>query len=263
MIIDAHVHLPVGDGSNSLLRQKERLLYEMKENKVNRCIVISDSSMESAIGTLDECVELFVETDNVDVVGGISPFYNFSPQLIKLKQYLDEKLIVGIKLFTGHEAFYLTDERLKDVYELAIQYNVPVLFHSGWDNSQYSDVRLVVEVAKRYPELKLVVCHCFYPELENCMALMEFENVIFDLSSVADDVNVQENIARIIKKIINKAPERVLFGSDFSCCSQREHINFIRDLKLIGEVEDKIFWRNAKRIYQLRGESDNEVMDKI
>lgn len=60
-----------------------------------------------------------------------------------MKHYLDKKLVVGIKLFTGHEAFYLTDERLKEVYELAIQYNVPVLFHSGWDNSQYSDAMLV------------------------------------------------------------------------------------------------------------------------
>ncbi len=251
MIIDAHTHLPVGDECNSLQRQKECLLYEMKENKVNRCIVISDSSMESVIGTLDECVELFVETDNVDVVGGISPFYEFSSQLIKLKQYLDEKLIVGIKLFTGHEAFYLTDERLRDVYELAMQYNVPVLFHSGWDNSQYSDVKLVAEIAKQYPELKLVVCHCFYPELEKCLALVGFENVIFDLSSVADDVIRQENRAMMIKKLIDKAPERVLFGSDFSCCNQKEHINFIRDLKLISAVEDNIFWKNAKRIYHL------------
>lgn len=48
-------------------------------------------------------------------------------QLEKLKDYLDKKLVVGIKLFTGHEEFYLTDERLKEVYELVIQYNVPVL----------------------------------------------------------------------------------------------------------------------------------------
>lgn len=77
MIIDAHVHLPVCNGDYSLQRQKERLLYEMKENRISHCIVISDSSMESIIGTMDECVELFAETDNVDVVGGISPFLNF------------------------------------------------------------------------------------------------------------------------------------------------------------------------------------------
>ena len=77
MIVDVHVHLPVCNEGHSLQRQKERLLYEMRENRVSHCIVISDSSMESIIGTMDECVELFAKTDNVDVVGGISPFLNF------------------------------------------------------------------------------------------------------------------------------------------------------------------------------------------
>lgn len=77
---------------------------------MSHCIVISDSCLESVIGTLDECVELFAETTDVDIVGGISPFYEFSLQMVKLKQYLDKKLIVGIKLFAGHEAFYLIDE---------------------------------------------------------------------------------------------------------------------------------------------------------
>lgn len=118
--------------------------------------MISDSCMESVIGTMDECVELFRETINIYIVGGISPFFEFKTQLVKLKDYLDKKMLVGIKLFTGHEAFYLTDERLKEVYELAIQYNVPVLFHTGWDNAQYSDALLVAEVTKKYPKLKLV-----------------------------------------------------------------------------------------------------------
>ena len=161
MMIDAHVHLPVGDGDISLWQKKERLLREMKANQISQCIIISDSSLESDIGSMDECVELFKETDHVHVVGGISPFFEFQSQLIKLKKYLDEKLIVGIKLFTGHEAFYLTDKKLKEVYELAIQYNVPVLFHSGWDNSQYSDAVLVAEIARKYPEVEIGLLSLF------------------------------------------------------------------------------------------------------
>ena len=251
MIIDVHVHLPVGEECNSLQQQKEQLLQELKRNQVSQCIVISDSCLESSIGSMDECVELFRETENVAVVGGVSPFFEYPMQLIKLKNYLDEKLVVGIKLFTGHEAFFLTDKRLEMVYELAIQYDVPVLFHSGWDNSQYSDVMLVAEVARKYPKLKLVCCHCFVPELEKCMHLMKFKNIIFDLSSIADDISNRVRNAEIVKRIIDLAPERVVFGSDFSCCSQKEHIEFIKELKLTKNIEDNIFWRNAKDIYSL------------
>lgn len=251
MIIDAHVHLPVASGCISLEQKKECLLREMAMNQVDYCIVISDSTDKSEIGTLDECAILFEKTDNIYVVGGISPFYEFQTQLSKLKVYLDRKMVIGIKLFTGHETFYLTDEKLKVVYELAIQYNVPVLFHSGWDNCKYADVSLVAEVAKSYPNLKLVCCHCFYPKIENCMQLLQFQNVFFDISSVADDLKKISVISNWIKKIIAVAPTRILFGSDYSCCSQWEHIEFVKWLKLEKEVEDMLFWKNAKCVFQL------------
>ena len=59
MIIDAHVHLPVGAASDSLQQKKDKLLQEMKRNQVDKCIVISDSYLETTIGSMDECVELF------------------------------------------------------------------------------------------------------------------------------------------------------------------------------------------------------------
>lgn len=257
MIIDAHMHLPVKDECTSFHQKKENLLYEMRMNNVRGGIVISDSCTESAIGSMDECVELFKEISNVSIVGGISPYFEFQAQFIKLEKYLCKKLLVGIKLFTGHEAFYLTDEKLKEIYQLAIQYNVPVLFHSGWDNSQYSDVKLVAEIANNYPKLKLIVCHCFYPELEKCMFLLDLENVFFDLSSIADNVSTRENSSSEIKKIINLVPQRVIFGSDFSCCSQKEHIEFVRKLKLAKSIEDNVFWRNAKSIFNLQYQTNS------
>lgn len=59
MIIDAHVHLPVGNGWISLGQKKEYLLRGMAMNQVDYCIVISDSRDKSEIGTLDECASTF------------------------------------------------------------------------------------------------------------------------------------------------------------------------------------------------------------
>lgn len=190
MIIDAHVHLPIGKDCSILCRKREKLLHELDRNHIDKCIVISDSCMKSDIGNLDECVELFRESVNVNVVGGISPYLEFQTQLRKIKDYLDKNLIVGIKLYTGHEAFYLSDERLKEVYELAQQYDVPVLFHSGWDNYQYSDVNVVAE--------------------------------------------------------------RVLFGSDYSGCSQEEHIQFVKNLRLNKILTEAVFAENAKCVFRLK-----------
>ena len=57
MIIDAHMHLPSGE--HDLESKKRRLLSDMNENGVDIGIVISDSELESAIGSMDDCAELF------------------------------------------------------------------------------------------------------------------------------------------------------------------------------------------------------------
>ena len=251
MIIDAHVHLPIGKDCSILCQKREKLLQELERNHIDRCIVISDSCMESNIGNLNECVELFRESDNVDVVGGISPYFEFQTQLKQIRDYLDKNLIVGIKLYTGHEAFYLSDESLKAVYALAQQYDVPVLFHSGWDNHQYSDVNVVAEVARQYPNLKLVCCHCFFPRIDKCQLLVEYPNVYFDISSIADNQAILNDIEEKIKTLIEAVPKRVLFGSDYSGCNQEEHLQFVKNLGLNKMLTESIFEGNAKYVFRL------------
>lgn len=253
MIIDAHVHLPIGKDCSTLYAKREKLLWELERNHIDQCIVISDSCMESDIGNLDECVKLFKDFANINIVGGISPYFEFHVQLRKVKDYLDKKLIVGLKLYTGHEAFYLSDERLKKVYELAWQYDVPVLFHSGWENCQYSDVNVVIEVARQYPNLKLVCCHCFFPKINKCLLLAKYPNVYFDISSTADDKAILSDIKEKIKELIEVVPERVLFGSDYSGCSQEEHLLFVKNLRLNKKLEKAIFEENAKHLFRLKG----------
>lgn len=251
MIVDAHVHLPVVDDCISLQQKKERLLLEMTQNQVSKCIVISDSDITSPIGAVDECVELFKDTDNIYVVGGISPFFDYQNQLVKLENYLEKKMIIGIKLFTGHEMFYLTDNRISEVYDLAIRYDVPVLFHSGWDNSRYSAASVVAKVAEEYPELKLVCCHCFYPNICDCQELIQYSNVYFDISSIADDLTILREVESEIKKLIHMIPTRVLFGSDYSGCNQVHHIELVRRLALDKRTEELVFEKNAIRLYSL------------
>lgn len=69
---------------------------------------------------------------------------------------------------------------------------------------------------------------------------------------IADDVSIISAISNILKRIIEKAPSRVIFGSDYGGCSQRQHIELIKGLHLEKSVEEDIFWNNAVKIYQLQ-----------
>lgn len=57
MIIDAHMHLPSGEPD--LDSKRRRLLSDIRANGVDIGIVISDSELESSIGSMDDCAELF------------------------------------------------------------------------------------------------------------------------------------------------------------------------------------------------------------
>lgn len=249
MIFDAHVHLPSNSVQTSLEQKKESLLRVMHENEVSKCLVISDSVPASPIGSMQECAELFKDTDNVYVAGGISPLCDYDNQLVLLERYLDRRLIAGIKLFTGHEAFYLNDTRLRKIFDIAVEYDAPLLFHSGWDNAHYGSAHLAAEVAADYPKLKLVCCHCFYPDVKNSLPLLKYDNVFFDLSSVADNSDINSEISQVIAGLISAAPERVIFGSDFPCCSQKSHIDFVKGLSLEAATETAVFVNNAERLY--------------
>ena len=56
-----------------------------------------------------------------------------------------------------------------------------------------------------------------------------------------------------IKKLIEVVPGRVLFGSDYSGCSQKAHVEFVRKLGLSEEVETKVLYGNAIQVYSIRG----------
>jgi len=251
VIIDAHVHLPVGEGMENRQAQKERLLAEMRKSGVDGCIVIADSELESVIGTNEECIALFEGDENVHVIAGISPEIDFDNQLAKCENWLADGIVIALKLFTGHEAFFLNDPRLDAVYDLAERYDVPVLFHSGWDNTQFGDAVYAAEVAQKRPGLKLVCCHCWYPQIEKCLPLTGLENLYFDLSSVADDPAILPEISGKVRKLAAAVPDRVMFGSDYSGCSMAAHLEFVKGLELPEDIEEKVLSGNAERLYRI------------
>ena len=251
MIIDAHMHLPVG--YPDLDSKRRKLLSDMKSDNVDVGIVISDSELTSEIGSMDECAELFKsDCPNVFVAAGISPYINCEEQLIKLRKYLAEKRVVAVKIFCGHEPIYIDDDILTPIFEVACKFNVPVMFHSGWDNAQYASPDRVRTAALTYPTLRFVCCHCFFPELEVCFeTLKDIPNVYFDLSSIADDLAYIPAAKAALEKYIPKMPERFVFGSDYAGCNRKQHINMCMELDIPAKYRDMLFCSNARRLYKI------------
>ena len=250
MIIDSHLHLPVD--YTDFPSKGTALINELRRNGVDKGIVIADSELESVIGSVRDCAELFKGNDMIKVVAGISPFISFDTQLRLCMELLENGDIIGLKLFTGHESFFCTDEVLSPVYDLAAEFKVPVLFHTGWDNSQYASPAKMKELAKRRPQNRFVYCHCFYPDLQQCFdTLRDCGNVYFDTSSVADDTKIFPQIKKALETAIAAMPERFIFGSDFGSCSQKAHLDFVESLDITPQQRQMFMCGNALRVYNI------------
>lgn len=248
MIIDSHLHLPVD--YPDFPSKKEALITELLSNSVDKGIVIADSELESVIGSVRDCTELFKDNAMIKVVAGISPFISYHQQLGLCRSLLENGDIIGFKLYTGHESFYCTDDVLIPVYDLAAEFNVPVLFHTGWDNREYSTPEKMKELAQHRPQNIFVYCHCFYPDLKHCFDILsDCSNVYFDTSSVADDPELCPKIKAVMETAITAMPTRFIFGSDFGSCSLKAHLEFAASLNITTRQRELLMSGNAIRIY--------------
>ena len=150
------------------------------------------------------------------------------------------------------EAFSCTDEILTPVYDLAAAFQIPVLFHSGWDNPQYSAPDKMKILSQNRPQNQFVYCHCFYPNLAVCFdTLKGCQNVFFDLSSVADEPRLLPKFKQELETAIAEMPHRFIFGSDFGSCSQKAHLDFAADLDITPQQRDLLMYGNARAIYAI------------
>ena len=263
MIIDCHQHLPSIKKTGALEKSKAQLLEELCRSKVDYAILIPDNAPKSDIGSLDEVLQLVKDDSQLYVMGTIDiQKRNYLAQIQKLDQLFQSRSIVAVKIFPGHDTIYPTDKRLMPVYELCIKYDLPIVIHTGAsskhpEQARYNDPKYIIKIAEKFPALKIVIAHYFYPRVEYCYELTkDYENIYFDTSGLADKkVIANIGLARIKKVLTLTADERpnnVIFGTDYAMCSIRRHIELIESLRVKRQTKNKIFSENAIKLFHLK-----------
>jgi predicted TIM-barrel fold metal-dependent hydrolase len=252
VIFDAHLHLPCFDECVSLEDKKNRLLHDLKKANAIGGIVISDSELTSKIGTAEECINLLYDCPNIYVVGGISPLIDYKSRLEALDQLLSEGKLIGLKLYPGHEHFFMNDERLSNIYKICIKHDVPLLVHTGWDNPDYNHPKYFARIAEKYPNLRIVICHLWWPNVDLCYDVTApYPNIYYDISSLAYDERYIDKTTTSLRRITMAHSDRIILGSDYGMCSIKAHIELARSLGLTQKEEQMILADNALRLYNL------------
>ncbi len=264
MIIDAHVHISLyNDNAKTLEDALGKLLSDMSKNGVKYAIVIPDDlENQSDIADINMAEKLISGHSNLFLLGSPQIIQRGTSEVSKYEDYFKSGGIKGIKFFPGHDPYYPTDKRCDPYYQIAEKYNAPVVFHTGINPgkpeiSRYNDPKYIVEVAKKYPKLKVVITHYFWPKMEYCYKLTRsIPNIYFELAGVGDPEVVEasggvEKVKSILAQTISDRPQQVIFGTDWPMCQIENHINLVKSLNLPSKTARQIFFDNAVKTYNL------------
>jgi predicted TIM-barrel fold metal-dependent hydrolase len=264
MIIDCHVHLNNYHEQIkvSLEESLEKLEQSMEEAGIDYSLVLTSYLVSPQRPSTAQVVKAIDKVPNLGVVAGISYLHYKERNLRELADFLQDGLVKGLKLYPGYEPFYPHDRRLKVVYELAEEFDVPVMIHSGDTYSptgklKYSHPLEVDEVAVDYPKVKLVICHLGNPWLTDCMEVVyKNANVYSDLSGLVlgeFTAAFEDYMSDEIEDVIVYAGEsdKFLFGTDWPICSMRSYVEFMKKLEITDEARLAIMYENTRKLFKL------------
>lgn len=262
LIIDAHTHLPNANDLLSFEDKRNQYLSDMKKNGVDHAIIIPDNEKDSPHGSVSKCIELFQNHKEVSILGTVSILEDdISQKAIELDKYFSKGQICGIKIYPGHDHHYPNDERLTEFYNLCIKHNRPFVIHTGWNSNDpaaalWNDPKYIIEVANNYPNMTIIICHLFWPDVEYCAKITEpFENIHFDTSALADNEVLKETSSLTMRKmvlhLIHNQKKKLIFGTDYKMCSVKDHIDYFSNLNLTVEETEKLFYLYAQELYRI------------
>jgi uncharacterized protein len=271
--IDCHVHLNKYDefGSEekkfiSLENRLGALLQSMENNNIDYSIVISSYRIDSNRPSASQIMAIINKNeairDKIGIVAGFTIDNHTDEDLKQYRTWLKDRLIIGIKLYCGYEYYYPNDQRYQKVYDMCIEYGVPVMIHTGDVYSRmaklkYAHPLTIDDIAVDNPELRIVMCHLGNPWIADCQEILyKNRNVYSDISGlVVGDFKLHTTIryASQINDLLNYVgkPHRLLYGSDWPICNMHSYIAFVQELKLDEDSYDLMMSRNARYVFRL------------
>ena len=130
MIIDVHTHINNyhEDRVVSLNESLDKLSENMVANNIDYSLVLTSYKVNEHRPSTRQVVEAIKGYNNLGVVSGVSYLHYNHRDVREISEYLENGFIKGLKFYPGYEPFYPNDIRFKLMYEMAIEYDVPVCF---------------------------------------------------------------------------------------------------------------------------------------
>lgn len=265
MIIDCHIHINQYELLKNVPSLEERLKMlqtEMISNNVDYALILSSYKVNEERPSTWQIIEAIKKYDNLGVVAGFTIDNHTDEDLKNYRKWIKEGLVKGLKIYAGYEHYYPFDKRYQKVYDTCVEFNIPVMIHTGDTYSEKGKLRYsrplnLDEVAVDNPELKIVLCHLGNPWIQDAQEVIyKNKNVYADISGlvVGDFDHYFEKMMRErVAELINYAgePRYLLYGTDWPISTMDSYLNFVVKLKIKKEYRDLLMYKNAKDLFKI------------
>lgn len=194
--------------------------------------------------------------DRLLPVGSVNPLHELDVRG-EIRRVLDLGIRL-IKIHPPHQLFSPNGYRgelwqLAEIYRECEERGVPVMFHTGTSvfpraRNVFADPMPVDDVAIDFPKLPIILAHAGRPLYgETAMFLARrHPNVNLDISGIPP-----KSLLRYVPRLTSIA-DKVLWGTDWpspGVVSLRRNIDEFLSLGLGEEIERKVLWDNAARLF--------------
>ncbi len=265
-VIDCHLHLPIIEDNSNFKKRVSILLNEMRKNGIDYGFVIADSLIDTTIGNNQKVYNAIKDEKSLYMIYGYTPLERRKEQIEELKILLKTNKLIGIKLYSNHEEYSLDDIRLKEIYKFAEDNKLFIMIHTEWSDDafpQYSHPYYVKQIVEEYKDLKIICSHLWSGKEDIALYwLKDLANVYFDFSSFIMSEKIKnlypncefrniEEASKILRKVHEKIPSKLLFGSDYGECEIKDHVKL--SLLTFNENELKdIYYNNILNVCDLK-----------
>jgi hypothetical protein len=276
LIFDAHIHVqpwemvkpevlamiddPSHANAREVLSAPENLLRHLDAEGIDRacCINYVSPDVMGFTREVNDWIANFTAAyrDRLVAVGSVNPLHEMNVR-DEIRRVLD--LGIGmIKIHPPHQLFSPNAYRgelwqLAEIYRECEERQVPVMFHTGTSvfpraRNVFADPMPVDDVAIDFPRLPIILAHAGRPLYgETALFLARrHPNVHLDISGIPP-----KSLLRYVPRLATVAG-KVLWGTDWpspGVVSMRRNVEEFRGLGLGEEIESKVLWENASRLF--------------
>ncbi|HSH73511.1 MAG TPA: amidohydrolase family protein [Methylophilaceae bacterium] len=158
---------------------------------------------------------------------------------------------INIEPGFGEPALQADNPVFYPVYEECLHFDVPVCLMSGptTPDFDYAHPNAVARLARRYPQLKIICFHGYYPYVNEIVgAAFRYDNIYL----VPDMYIFQPGSQLYVEAANSFLADQLLFGSSYPFREMKQSVEDFAALGFKESVLDKVLYQNAERLLKIK-----------